>query len=213
MNNSQIFSQVIQKINWDAFSRIVNVHNGDFGAKGITCRAQFVMMLFSHIAGADSLSEICQGMAMQGGNLNHMGIDKIPGKSSLSYMNAHRPWEIYQDMFDHLVSELQPKITGSSKPGNFKGKLFSVDATTIDLCLSLFPWAKFRQRKGAVKIHTVLDHDGLLPVFAAISNGKVHDVTAFREMVKDENRFPKDCVIAMDRAYNDYKLFGDLTRC
>jgi len=212
MNNSQIFSQVIQKINWDAFSRIVNTHNGDFRAKGITCRSQFIMMLFSHIAGADSLREICQGMAMQGGNLNHMGIDKIPGKSSLSYANANRPWLIYKDMFEHMVTELQPKISGSSKPGKFKGKLFSVDATTIDLCLSLFSWAKFRKKKGAVKIHTVLDHDGLMPVFAAITDGKVHDVTAFKEMVKDEARFPKDCVIAMDRAYNDYKLFGELTR-
>lgn len=211
MQNSHIFSQVINKINWEAFSRLVERHNGDFAAKGITCKSQFIMMLFSHIAGADSLREICQGMAMQGGNLNHMGIEKVPGKSSLAYANEKRPWQIYKDMFEHMVTEFQPKISGSSKPGKFKGKLFSVDSTTIDLCLSLFPWAKFRKRKGAVKIHTVLDHDGLMPVFADVTNGKVHDVKAFRNMFNDGARFPKDCVIAMDRAYVDYELFGYLT--
>lgn len=91
MKGSHIFSQILQRIDWNEFNRIVKKYNGDRNAKGITCRAQFIMMLFAYIAGADSLSEICQSMAMQGGNLNHMGIERIAKKSSLAYANEKRP--------------------------------------------------------------------------------------------------------------------------
>jgi hypothetical protein len=212
MKNSHIFTQVLQHINWDAFSSIVAKHKGDKAAKGITCRSQFIMMLFAHVAGFDSLREICQGMETQGGHLNHMGIEKIPKKSSLSYANMHRPWMIYRDMFEAMVTELQPKISRKSKPRGFKGKLLSIDSTTIDLCLAMFPWAKFHHKKGAVKIHTVLDHDGLIPVFADISNGRMHDSRAFKNMLSDHpSLFPEDCWVVMDRAYNEYLSFGEMT--
>lgn len=212
MKGSHIFSQILQRIDWNEFNRIVKKYNGDRNAKGITCRAQFIMMLFAYIAGADSLSEICQSMAMQGGNLNHMGIERIAKKSSLAYANEKRPWEMYKEMFEFLVRSLQPNISRKSKPRGFKGKLFSIDSTTIDLCLSLFPWAKFHHRKGAVKIHTLLDHDGLLPVFATVTDGATHDSRAFRTMFhKHPELFPDDCWVAMDRAYVDYKLFGEMT--
>jgi hypothetical protein len=212
MNGSHIFSQIIHRLDWDAFKFIVDRHRGDHAAKGITCRSQFAMMLFSHIAGADSLREICQGMAMQGGHLNHLGIERIAKKSSLAYANANRPWEIFRDMFEHMAKTIQLKLSRKSKPQGFKGKLFSIDSTTIDLCLSVFPWAKFHHRKGAVKVHTVLDHDGLLPVFADITHGRVHDQKAFRTMFQAHPElFPDSCVIAMDRAYVDYELFGTMT--
>jgi hypothetical protein len=212
MKNSHIFTQVLQHINWDTFSSIVAKHKGDKAAKGITCRSQFIMMLFAHVAGFDSLREICQGMETQGGHLNHMGIEKIPKKSSLSYANMHRPWMIYRDMFEAMVTELQPKINRKSKPRGFKGKLLSIDSTTIDLCLAMFPWAKFHHKKGAVKIHTVLDHDGLIPVFADISNGRMHDSRAFKNMLSEHpSLFPEDCWVVMDRAYNEYLSFGEMT--
>jgi len=209
---SHIFSQLLQHINWDTFNDIVRHHSGDRAAKGFTCRSQFVTMLFAYISGADSLREICQGMAMQGGNLNHMGIERQPSRSTLGYANEHRPYEIYRTMFEAMVAEIQPKLTRKSKPRGFKGKLLSVDSTTIDLCLSVFPWAKFHHRKGAVKVHTLLDHDGLLPVFADTTNGRVHDSKAFRAMFHNHPKlFPEQSVVAMDRAYVDYELFGEMT--
>ena len=212
MKNSHIFSQILQHIDWDTFSAIVTKHKGNKAAKGITCRSQFIMMLFAHVAGFDSLREICQGMETQGGHLNHMGIEKIPKKSSLSYANQHRSWEIYRDMFEAMVADLHSKIDRKSKPKGFKGKLLSIDSTTIDLCLALFPWARFHHRKGAVKVHTVLDHDGLIPVFADITDGRKHDSKAFRSMLNEHpSLFPEDCWVAMDRAYNDYLTFGEMT--
>ena len=212
MKHSHIFSQILQHVSWDSFARIVDRHSGDRAAKGITCRSQFAMMLFAHVSGADSLREICQGMAMQGGNLSHMGIGRVAKKSSLGYANEHRPWEIHRDMFEAMVAEIQPKLRRSSKPRGYKGKLFSVDSTTIDLCLSMFPWAKFHHKKGAVKVHTLLDHDGLMPVFADTTHGRVHDSKAFRAMFRDHpHLFPAQSVVAMDRAYVDYELFGEMT--
>lgn len=212
MKNSHIFSQILQHIDWDSFNAIVAKHKGNKAAKGITCRSQFIMMLFAHVAGFDSLREICQGMETQGGHLNHMGIEKIPKKSSLSYANQHRSWEIYRDMFEAMVANFHSRIDRKSKPKGFKGKLLSIDSTTIDLCLALFPWAKFHHRKGAVKVHTVLDHDGLIPVFADITDGRKHDSKAFCSMLSEHpSLFPEDCWVAMDRAYNDYLTFGEMT--
>jgi hypothetical protein len=212
MKGSHIFSQILQRIDWDEFNKIVKLHKGDKGAKGITCRSQFVMMVFAHIAGADSLNEICNSMSMQGGNLNHMGIERIAKKSSLSYANEHRSWMIYRDMFEFLVKSLQSSTGKESKPKGYKGKLFSVDSTTIDLCLSMFPWARFHHKKGAVKMHALLDHDGLLPVFATVTEGRTHDSKAFWAMVVDHPElFPEDCWVAMDRAYVDYLLFNTMT--
>ena len=169
-------------------------------------------MLFAYISGADLLREITQGMATQGGNLNHMGIDRTPSKSTLAYANEHRSWKFYCDMFENLVSRIQPKLCRKSKSKGFKGKLFSVDSTTIDLCLSVYPWAKFHHKKGAVKVHTVLDHDGLIPVFADTTHGRVHDGKAFRAMFTgNPNLFPPQSVIAMDRAYVDYEFFGEMS--
>ncbi|MCK9182859.1 MAG: IS4 family transposase [Fibrobacteraceae bacterium] len=212
MKSSHIFSQILQHIRWEAFEDIVQKYSGDHAAKGISCRSQFITMLFAYISGADSLREITQGMAMQGGNLNHMGIDRTPSKSTLAYANEHRSWEIYRDMSGNLVARIQPGLSRKSKSRGFKGKLFSVDSTTIDLCLSVYPWAKFHHKKGAVKVHTVLDHDGLIPVFADTTHGRVHDGNAFRAMFTgNPNLFPPHSVIAMDRAYVDYELFGEMS--
>jgi len=115
-------------------------------------------------------------------------------------------------MFENLVSRIQPRLSRKSKPRGFKGKLFSVDSTTIDLCLSVYPWARFHHRKGAVKVHAVLDHDGLIPMFADTPHGRIHDGKAFRAMFTGSpDLFPPQSVIAMDRAYVDYELFGEMS--
>jgi hypothetical protein len=171
-------------------------------------------MLFAHISGADSLREISQGMASQSRNLNHWGIKSIPSPSALSYANAHRPYEVFKETFEYLVEKFQPlsQKENKPKPNGLKTKLFSVDSTTIDLCLSLFPWAKFRRAKGAVKLHTVLDHDSLMPKFVALSQGGMHDVKALKELILPKFKFPEGSIVTMDRGYIDYGLFGHLCR-
>ena len=211
MQNSHIFSQILQKIDWNHFSKVVDKYQGDARSKGLTTKSIFTTMIFAQISGADSLREICQGMAMQGGNLAHMGILNLPKVSSLSYANSKRPWQIFRDMFEYMVELYQGSLNLKSKPGNYKGKLFSLDSTVIDLCLSIFDWAKFRVTKGAIKVHTLLDHDGLIPVFADITNGKAHDINPLRELVRNTSKLPANSVVAMDRAYVDYELYGEMT--
>ncbi|HRS32823.1 MAG TPA: IS4 family transposase, partial [Rectinema sp.] len=125
----------------------------------------------------------------------------------LSYANVHRPWEMYRDLFYLLLERYRGTITGRKRKFRFRNKLLSLDSTTISLCLSMFPWAQFRQAKGAVKLHLLLDHDGYLPSYAYISNGKKHDVTVARKVP-----LSKGSIVTMDRGYNDYSLFSSWTR-
>ena len=211
-NGSNLFAQMLSNIDFSAFQNIVNAHEGDKGTKGFSCRDQLVTMLFAHIAGFDSLREAVDGLATQGGDLSHLGMSKAPSKSCLAYMNEHRSAEIYEEFFYHLTKTLLPKIKGSAKPGNFKGKLFSFDSTTIDLCLSIFEWARFHHSKGAIKIHTMLDHDSLLPVFANVTTGNTHDVSAMKANLETILSIAeKQSWIVMDRGYVDYELFKLLT--
>lgn len=148
---------------------------------------------------------------MQGGNLNHMGIDRTPGKPTPAYANEHRSWEIYRDMFENLVFEIQPWLSRKSKPSGFKGKLFSVDSTTIDLCLSVYPWAKFHHKKGAVKVHTVLDHDGLIPVFADTTHGRVHDTAQIQRGL--QGRWKPAGIACAGLSYGTMKRRRSLSFC
>jgi len=162
-------------------------------------------MLFCQLAQAKSLREICGGLACTMGKLRHLGMKDAPKKSTLSYANAHRPWQMFRDLFYETL-----KICKMSAPKNhkfrFKNKLLSLDSTTIALCLTLFPWAEFRRTKGAVKLHLLLDHDGYFPTYAYVSNGKKHDVTIARKI-----SLPPGSIVAMDRGYNAYKLFASWT--
>jgi hypothetical protein len=159
-------------------------------------------MLFCQLAQAKSLREICGGLASCMGKLRHLGMKDAPNKSTLSYANAHRPWEMYRDLFYETLDSCKKATPGKHK-FRFKNKLLSLDSSTISLCLSLFPWAKFRRTKGAVKLHLLLDHDGYLPAFAHITNGKKHDVTIARKVP-----LAPGSIVAMDRGYNDYSLFA-----
>ena len=135
------------------------------------------------------------------GKLKHLGIEKRPNRSTLSYANEHRPWELHQRIFYQLLGKCQVLAAGKKK-FRFKNKLFSLDATVIELCARLFDWAKFRRTKGAVKLHLLLDHEGYLPVFAHITEGRVHEVRIARGL-----SFPKGSILAIDKGYIDYGLF------
>jgi hypothetical protein len=146
--------------------------------------------------------EITGGLATCMGKLRHLGIDTAPKRSTLSYANNHRPWQLYEKVFYTLLDKCKALAYGK-KRFRFKNKLFSLDATVIELCASLFNWAKYRQRKGAVKLHLLLDHEGYLPVFAHITEGNVHEVNISRGL-----SFPEGSIIVIDRGYIDYELFA-----
>jgi len=162
-------------------------------------------MLFCQLGRAQSLREICGGLATCEGKLVHLGVPEAPKKSTLAYANAQRPWQLYRATFDALLERCQHAVAGRGKQFRFKNKLLSIDATVIELCASLFDWAKFRRTKGAVKLHLVLDHDGYLPSVAVITPGKHADVRVARRL-----RFEPGTILIMDRGYLDFAWFARL---
>jgi len=202
---SSIFSQILQLFSKVEFYRYVEETSAEKGAKGFSCWKQFVGMLFCQLGQAHSLREISGGLASSMGKLRHLGIESAPNRSSLSYANKHRSWQLYEKLFYEFLSRCKALDKGKKK-FRFKNKLFSLDATVIDLCAGLFDWAKFRQTKGAVKLHLLLDHDGYLPVFARLTEGKVHEVKIARTL-----SFPRGSIVVIDRGYIDYDLFKGWT--
>jgi len=199
---SSIFGQMLQVFPKSEFYRAVKETQSEKGAKGFTSWGQFVAMLFCQLGQARSLREISGGLSSCLGKLKHLGIDAAPSRSTLSYANEKRPWQLYEKVFYQLLDKCRAIAPGKRK-FRFKNKLFSLDASVIDLCASLFDWATFRQTKGAVKLHLLLDHDGYLPVFAHITEGSVHEITIAKNL-----SFPKGSIVACDRGYTDYTLFA-----
>ena len=199
-----MFSQILKLFPRTEFQSLVKRTHAERHARGFTCWGQFVAMLFCQLGRAQSLREICGGLASCEGKLTHLGIT-APSRSTLAYANEHRPWQLYRAVFHQLLERCQPLAKGRRK-FRFKNKLVSLDSSVIDLCAQLFDWAKFRRTKGAVKLHLLLDHDGYLPSFAVITEGKRHDVKVARTF-----SFDPGTILVMDRGYNDYAWFGELT--
>jgi hypothetical protein len=199
-----MFSQILKLIPRIEFERIVRQTKAEYRSKGLSSWSQFVGMLFCQLGRAHSLREIEGGLKSCEGKLAHLGIE-APVRSSLSYANAHRPWQLFEKVFYGLFETVAAKAQGKRK-FRFKNKLVSLDSTVIDLCLSMYDWARFRRTKGAVKLHLVLDHDGYLPCFGIITDGKVHDVRAAHQM-----GFAPGTIVVDDRGYNDYRLFAKWT--
>ena len=208
VQTASLFSQLLHEVPRNEFARLVNRHQGERHAKGFTCWAQFTAMLFCQLAHADSLREICNGLACCVGKLVHLGINRGPSKSNLSYANVHRPAAVFEDLFWTMTDRFraQSQLGSRTHTFRFKNKLLSLNSTTISLCLSLFPWAKFRRAKGGVKAHVLLDHDDYLPAYVLISQAKMHDATILALL-----RLNAGSIVAMDRAYNDYRQFARWT--
>lgn len=204
---TNMFSQILQVIPHSTFAQLVFKNRSDRHAKGFSSWDQLVAMLFCQFAQSKSLREISDGLAVTGGKLNHLGLNSAPAKSTLAYANAHRPNQLFLDLFSQILTICQTESPGKKKKFRFKNKLFSLDSTTIDLCLSLFPWAKFRQTKGAVKLHLLLDHEGYLPDFALITDGKATDVKTAYNIV-----LAPGSIVAVDRGYCDFELFHQWNR-
>ena len=205
-----IFSQMLQLISRTDFETAVRRHKAERHARGFSSWGQFVAMLFCQLGGAKSLREICGGLAASEGKLRHLGLPEAPSRSTLAYANEHRPWQLYETIFQQLLSQcraLAVEQSGGRRKFRFKHKLISMDATVIDLCASVFDWARFRRTKGAVKLHLLLDHDGFLPCYAVITEGKQHEVRVARQL-----EYQPGTLLVMDRGYNDYGWFAGLTR-
>jgi len=205
MKVSSMFSQILQLFPRTEFQKLVKETKAERHARGFSSWGQFVAMLFCQLGRAHSLREICQGLSTCEGKLSHLGIS-APNRSSLAYANEHRPWELYQKVFFSLLDRCR-SARPLPKKFRFKNKLVSLDSTVIDLCVSLFDWAKYRRTKGAIKLHLILDHEGYLPSFGVITEGKVHDVKIAHIL-----SFDPGTVVVDDRAYNDYRLFDKWTR-
>jgi len=202
VRHASLFSQLLAFFDRNKFKNLVMKHKTEKYSKGFKSWDHFVSMFFCQVAQAKSLREISGGLACCMGKLRHLGVVSAPSKSTLSYANTNRSWKLFQDLF-YDTFEFCRKASPGKHKFRFKNKLLSLDSTTISLCLNLFPWAEFRRKKGAVKLHLLLDHDGYLPSYAYISNGKRHDSTFAR-------KFPlaAGSIITMDRGYTDYKLYS-----
>ena len=205
---ASLFNQLLRQFPRAEFAALVGKHKAEYRAKGFDCWTQMVSMLFCQLAHADSLREICNGLSCCLGKLVHLGIGKAPNKSTLSYANEHRPAALFEDLFYTALGRFRDEqgLGRRKAKFRFKNKLLSLDSTTITLCCTLFPWAKFRKAKGGVKAHVLLDHDDYLPGFVFITDAKRSDVK-----MADAFTLNAGSIVVMDRGYNDYGLFGQWT--
>ena len=205
---ASLFNQLLQHFPRTEFAALVKKHGAERAAKGFTSWTQFVAMLFCQLGRADSLREICNGLACCLGRLVHLGIAKAPSRSTLSYANEHRPAALFEELFWTVLARFREQQgLGSRKHRfRFKNKLLSLDSTTISLCLTMFPWAQFRRAKGGVKAHVLLDHDDYLPAYVLLTEAKRSDVK-----LADAFTLNPGSIVTMDRGYTDYALFGRWT--
>jgi hypothetical protein len=201
-----IFSQVLGVFSRAEFEQAVQRHGAERHARGFSSWSQMVSMLFCHLGRAQSLREICGGLAACEGKLRHLGVDQSPKRSTLAYANQHRPWQLYETVFKQLLSKCQGEVRGSKK-FRFKNKLLSLDGSVIDLSASMYDWAEFRRTKGGVKLHLLLDHDGYLPKYAVIEPAKKPEIQVARML-----RLEPGTIVVFDRGYTDYKWFASLTK-
>jgi hypothetical protein len=203
MTNITLFSQIISKLDRVKFSRLVKEKDTDKHQKGFNSWSHLVSMLFCQFAKSQSVRDISNGLRSATGNLNHLGIDKAPSKSTISYQNKHRSWELFREYYYQLLGSLGQQPQFRQVKFKIKSKIFLLDSTTISLCLSIFDWAKYKTAKGAVKMHTLLDFDGNLPAYVNITDGKTADNKGAYDIP-----LIKRSVIVADRYYNDFSLLN-----
>lgn len=203
MANLTLFSQIISRLDRLKFSKLVKDKQTDKHEKGYNSWTQLVSMLFCQFAKSQSVRDISNGLRSATGNLNHLGISKAPSKSSISYENKNRNWELFRDYYYELLEHFGQHPRFKQVKFKIKSKIYLLDATTISLCLSIFDWAKYKTAKGAAKMHTLLDFDSNLPAYVNITNGKTADNKGAYDIP-----LLKGSVIVADRFYNDFSLLN-----
>lgn len=194
-----VFAQLMAHLPLSTFRRCVARYNGEHKVKRFSCLDQFYAMAFAQLTFRESLRDIEACLATQGPRLYHMGFRAPVARNTLANANAVRPWRIYADLAQHLIGIARPLYAKEPIGLDLKETVYAFDSTTIDLCLSVFPWAPFRSTKAAVKLHTLLDVRGAIPAFVHISDGKTHDVNALDELVPEPGAF-----YLLDRGYMDF---------
>jgi len=195
-----IFSQVMDFMPMHQFRRCVDRYKGNYHVKGFTCLDQFLCMAFAQLSYRESLRDIESCLRAMQNKLYHIGIRSRISKSTLAYANENRDWRIYADFAQYLISIARELYANDDFGIELNETVYALDASTIDLCLSLFPWARFRKSKGAVKLHTLLDLRGSIPSFISITDGKVHDVNILDELLPEPGS-----IYIMDRGYLDFE--------
>ena len=195
-----LFAQIMDFLPWTTFTRLVSRYGGDRYAKSLTCAEQFRVMAFAQLTYRESLRDIEVCLSAQSAKLYHMGFLQEIKRSTLADANESRDWRIHAEFAQRLIAQARKLYVGEALDFELENTAYALDSTTIDLCLSVFPWAPFRTTKAAVKMHTLLDLRGNIPTFIHISDGKLHDVNVLDVLVPEAG-----AIYVMDRGYLDFK--------
>jgi len=203
-----VFSQILDHLPWYEFQKCVARYRGDYQQKSFSCWDQYLAMAFAQLTYRESLRDIEACLRSMSGKLYHAGFRGRVARTTLADANESRDWRIYADFAQVLIGIARPLHAHDPIGVDLDQSLYALDSTTIDLCLSVFPWARFRKHKAAVKMHTLLDLHGNIPTFIRITNGKVHDVNILDEILPEAGAF-----YVMDRAYIDFERLYWFTLC
>lgn len=204
-----LFSQILGLVDKTIFNNLVDKYNTDKYTKGINTWTHFVSMVFMQLADATSCRDISLGLKSATGDLNHLGVSKAPCKSSISYLNQHRNYKIFEDLYFALLEKYESSLSRRRKYATrLKRSIYIMDASVIPLCLSLFNWAHFRTTKGGIKLHSVLDYDTGLPCYSLITEADVHEAK-----MAEGTLFPSGSVVVIDRGYVNYSWLYNLDSC
>ena len=195
-----LFSQIMDYLPWKTFHRLVSRYEGDHRVRTLPCAEQFRVLAFAQLTYRESLRDIEVCLTAQSAKLYHMGIRSPVKRSTLADANERRDWRIFAEFAQRLIAQARQLYAEEDLGLELSNTIYALDSTTIDLCLSLFPWAPFRRSKAAVKMHTLLDLRGNIPSFIYVSDGKVHDVNVLDMMVPEPA-----AIYVMDRAYLDFE--------
>jgi Domain of unknown function (DUF4372)/Transposase DDE domain len=194
-----LFAQLMDFLPWSTFAHLVERYGGDHRVRTLTCAEQYRAMAFAQLTYRESLRDIETCLSAQASKLYHMGFRNSVRRSTLADANETRDWRIYADLAQRLIAQARRLYAGDSLGFDLDNTVYALDSTTIDLCLSVFPWAHFRTTKAAVKMHTLLDLRGSIPSFIHISDGKLHDVNALDLLLPEPG-----AIYVMDRGYVDF---------
>ena len=203
-----IFSQLMQQLPWHHFHRCVTRYRGNHKVKEFKCADHFRVMSFAQLTYRESLRDIEACLRAMRSKLYHMGIHTTVSRNNLSNANEQRDWRIYAEFAQHLIVEARRLYADEELSVDLDASVYALDSTTIDLCLSMFPWARFRRRKGAIKLHTLMNLRGSIPEFILISDGKMHDVNVLDYLVPAPGAY-----YLMDRGYLDFERLYEINIC
>jgi hypothetical protein len=194
-----LFAQLMDFLPWSTFDRIVARYDGNRAARKLPCAAQYQIMAFAQLTYRESLRDIEACLSAQTAKLYHMGLREPIRRSTLADANESRDWRIYAEFAQRLIAQARRLYADESLGMDLTNTVYALDSTTIDLCMSVFPWARFRSTKSAVKMHTLLDLRGNIPSFIHISDGRLHDVHALDMLIPEPG-----AIYVMDRGYIDF---------